>query len=174
MSKLYLFPGGDCQHTLTVSKIWYFCAMKTSPTIFRFNNLTDLGHVSGELLELGKDIPVWLFEGHMGAGKTTLIKSVCETLGVTSSVHSPTFSLVNEYICTDKRIVYHFDFYRIKDETEALDMGVEEYFDSGNFCFVEWPGKIDSLWPLHYLSLTLNMEENGERVLKAEEIGGIK
>ncbi|TDE16428.1 tRNA (adenosine(37)-N6)-threonylcarbamoyltransferase complex ATPase subunit type 1 TsaE [Dyadobacter psychrotolerans] len=148
--------------------------MNTAPTIFRFKDIKDLADVSRELLRLGKNIPVWLFEGHMGAGKTTLIKSLCETLGVTSSVHSPTFALVNEYICTDKSIVYHFDFYRIKDETEALDMGVEEYFDSGSFCFVEWPGKIESLWPLHYLLLNLNLEENGERILSAEEIGGTK
>ena len=158
----------------TVSKIWYFCAMNTAPTIFRFKNLADLTNVSRDLLELGRNTPVWLFEGHMGAGKTTLIKSLCENLGVTSSVHSPTFALVNEYICEDKSIIYHFDFYRIKEETEALDIGVEEYFDSGNFCFVEWPGNIGSLWPLHYLYLNLNLEENGERVLRAEEIGGIK
>ena len=142
--------------------------MSLTPVIFRFKELADLDTITSELLKIGKNTPIWLFQGHMGAGKTTLIRSLCENLGVTSVVHSPTFALVNEYITTEKKIIYHFDFYRIKDETEALDIGVEEYFDSGDFCFVEWPEKIESLWPLHYLLLDLHLEENGERVLKAE------
>lgn len=143
--------------------------MSLAPAIFRFKELTDLDKVASELLKTGKNVSVWLFKGHMGAGKTTLIKSLCGQLGVTSVVHSPTFALVNEYVSSDKKIIYHFDFYRIQDETEALDIGVEEYFDSGDFCFVEWPEKIELLWPQQYLLLHLHMEE-GERVLKVEEI----
>ena len=142
--------------------------MSLTPAVFRFKELADLDKVVSKLLEIGNNTPIWLFQGHMGAGKTTLIRSLCENLGVTSVVHSPTFALVNEYITTGKKTVYHFDFYRIKDETEALDIGIEEYFDSGDFCFIEWPEKIESLWPLHYLLLDLHLEENGERVLKAE------
>ena len=144
--------------------------MNVAPTIFRFKELSELDSVSDALLEIGGNTPIWLFVGHMGAGKTTLIKSLCNQLNVTTAVHSPTFTLVNEYITTDKKIVYHFDFYRIRDEIEALDIGVEEYFDSGSFCFVEWPENIEGLWPLQYLLLELNQEENGDRVLKAEVI----
>jgi len=144
--------------------------MKVAPTIFRFKELPELASISDALLEIGRETPIWLFIGHMGAGKTTLIKSLCNRLNVTTAVHSPTFTLVNEYITSDKKIIYHFDFYRIKDETEALDIGIEEYFDSGNFCFVEWPENIEGLWPLQYLLLELNLEENGDRLLKAEVI----
>ncbi|WP_221390766.1 tRNA (adenosine(37)-N6)-threonylcarbamoyltransferase complex ATPase subunit type 1 TsaE [Dyadobacter sp. NIV53] len=142
--------------------------MSLTPVVLRFKELADLDTVASELLKIGKNTPIWLFRGHMGAGKTTLIRSLCKNLDVTSVVHSPTFALVNEYITTNKKVVYHFDFYRIKDETEALDIGIEEYFDSGDFCFVEWPEKIESLWPLHYLLLELNLEESEERVLKVE------
>ncbi|CAG5069560.1 hypothetical protein DYBT9623_02296 [Dyadobacter sp. CECT 9623] len=143
----------------------YFCKMSKLPVTIQFSTLDELDQVASELMKLGRDIPVWLFDGHMGAGKTTLIKALCRYLGVTSHVQSPTFSLVNEY-AAGKDTIYHFDFYRIKDETEALDMGVEEYFDSGSYCFVEWPGKIESLWPARYLHLNLRAEESGTRILE--------
>jgi tRNA threonylcarbamoyladenosine biosynthesis protein TsaE len=146
--------------------------MNATPVIFHFKELADLDAVATGLLDIGRNSPVWLFHGHMGAGKTTLIKSICKHLGVQSHVQSPTFALVNEYVSETNEIVYHFDFYRIKYETEALDMGVEEYFDSGNLCFVEWPEKIQSLWPERYLLLNLNMEESGERILRVNEIIG--
>ncbi|WP_353721538.1 tRNA (adenosine(37)-N6)-threonylcarbamoyltransferase complex ATPase subunit type 1 TsaE [Dyadobacter sp. 676] len=139
------------------------------PAIIRFKELDELGNVSETLLRLGGETPVWLFEGQMGAGKTTLIKALCSRLGVTGHVQSPTFSLVNEYDAGGKTI-YHFDFYRIKDETEALDIGVEEYFDSGDFCFVEWPGKIGNLWPLNYMQLHLEADESGTRILKVTRV----
>jgi tRNA threonylcarbamoyladenosine biosynthesis protein TsaE len=143
--------------------------MIAEPTTIHFKELDELQAVSSQLLQIGKDRPVWLFEGHMGAGKTTLIKALCQHLGVKTHVQSPTFSLVNEYE-SDKEVVYHFDFYRIKDETEALDMGVEEYFDSGSFCFVEWPGKIESLWPIQYLMLHLSADESGMRILRVRKV----
>jgi tRNA threonylcarbamoyladenosine biosynthesis protein TsaE len=139
------------------------------PVTIEFSQLEELDRVSDELLQIGKGIPVWLFEGHMGAGKTTLITSLCRRLGVSSHVQSPTFSLVNEYEAA-RQLIYHFDFYRIKDETEALDMGVEEYFYSGDFCFVEWPGKISSLWPEHYLHLDLSADESGVRTLQVRAV----
>lgn len=143
--------------------------MIKQPTIIHFKELDELPQISTLLLQTGNDLPVWLFEGHMGAGKTTLIKALCKQLGVKSTVQSPTFSLVNEYDAAGK-VVYHFDFYRIKDETEALDMGVEEYFDSGDFCFVEWPGKIENLWPLKYLMLNLRADESGTRILEIRRV----
>jgi tRNA threonylcarbamoyladenosine biosynthesis protein TsaE len=143
--------------------------MIKQPTIIHFKELDELPQISTLLLQTGNDLPVWLFEGHMGAGKTTLIKALCKQLGVKSTVQSPTFSLVNEYDAEGK-VVYHFDFYRIKDETEALDMGVEEYFDSGDFCFVEWPGNIGNLWPLKYLMLNLQADESGMRILEIRRV----
>ena len=139
------------------------------PTVIRFKELDELGNVSEALLGLGAETPVWLFEGQMGAGKTTLIKALCSHLGVTTHVQSPTFSLVNEYDAGG-RTIYHFDFYRIMDETEALDMGVEEYFDSGDLCFVEWPGKVESLWPLNYMQLHLEADESGIRILEVTKV----
>jgi tRNA threonylcarbamoyladenosine biosynthesis protein TsaE len=143
--------------------------MIKQPTIIHFRELDELPQISTLLLQIGNDLPVWLFEGHMGAGKTTLIKALCRQLGVKSTVQSPTFSLVNEYD-SEGKAVYHFDFYRIKDETEALDMGVEEYFDSGDFCFVEWPGKVENLWPLKYLLLNLQADESGTRILEVRRV----
>jgi len=143
--------------------------MIEQPATIYFTDEEELAAVSARLLQLGSDTCVWLFEGHMGAGKTTLIKAICQQLGVNSPVQSPTFSLVNEYEALNG-CVYHFDFYRIKDETEALDMGIEEYFDSGCFCFVEWPGQIENLWPEKYMLLTLQADESGLRTLEISKI----
>ena len=89
-----------------------------------------------------------LFYGQMGVGKTTLIKELCKSLGVLDNISSPTFSLVNEYQTAKNDKVYHFDFYRIEDEEEAYDIGIEDYFDSKNWCFVEWPENIVNLLPI--------------------------
>lgn len=88
---------------------------------------------------------LWAFEGEMGAGKTTLIKSICKKLGVTNDISSPTFSLVNEYHISTGGIVYHFDFYRIKSIEEVYDIGYEDYFYSDHICLIEWPGMISEL-----------------------------
>lgn len=148
--------------------------MNASPYIFHFRELSDLDAVATGLIDIGRDSSVWLFNGHMGAGKTTLIKAICRQLGVQSVVQSPTFALVNEYISDTSEVIYHFDFYRIRQETEALDMGIEEYFDSGNFCFVEWPDQIGSLWPQNYMHLDLSLQEDGQRILKVTEINAGK
>jgi tRNA threonylcarbamoyladenosine biosynthesis protein TsaE len=110
-------------------------------------------------------IKVWLFHGEMGSGKTTLIKTVCKTLGVTEAMSSPTFSIVNEYQTVTHNKIYHFDFYRIKNEVEAADIGTEEYFYSGYPCFIEWPEKIPSLIPLQYADVTLQVETNTKRTI---------
>ncbi|WP_025763902.1 tRNA (adenosine(37)-N6)-threonylcarbamoyltransferase complex ATPase subunit type 1 TsaE [Dyadobacter tibetensis] len=144
--------------------------MSEDVTVLRIRGLGQLEELSSALLELGRNVPVWLFDGPMGVGKTTLIKALCEKLGVQEKVTSPTFALVNEYETADRKLVYHFDFYRINHETEALDMGVEEYFDSGNYCFVEWPGKIESLWPQTYLLLSLDLTLEQERILTIREM----
>src|SRR5689334_2608661 len=110
-------------------------------------DLNSLPQIATSLIEEGKDLSIWLFFGDLGAGKTTLIKEICLQLGVNAPVlSSPTFSIINEYPSRTGTI-YHFDFYRMKTETEILDLGIEEYFDSGNFCFVEWPERLGSLAP---------------------------
>ncbi|MDP3679202.1 MAG: tRNA (adenosine(37)-N6)-threonylcarbamoyltransferase complex ATPase subunit type 1 TsaE [Flavobacterium sp.] len=108
---------------------------------------------------------VILFHGEMGVGKTTLIKQLCKTLGVTGATSSPTFSLVNEYEADDNQLVYHFDFYRLNHETEALDMGVDDYLYSGNWCFIEWAEKIPNLIPETHSVITISLLPNGKRSL---------
>lgn len=105
----------------------------------------------------------------MGAGKTTLIKSLCEYLGTTGPVTSPTFSIVNEYAGKENKI-YHFDFYRLKSQTEALDMGYEEYFYSDAYCFIEWPEKIAGLLPEHYISVKIRVTGSNSREIIIEKI----
>ena len=108
---------------------------------------------------------VILFHGDMGVGKTTLIKALAATLGVNGATSSPTFSLVNEYQTYDNHLVYHFDFYRLKTETEALDMGADEYFYSGNWCFIEWAEKISNLIPDLHSVITIVLKPDGKRYL---------
>lgn len=107
-----------------------------------------------------------LFNGEMGVGKTTLIKQLCKSLGITDATSSPTFSLVNEYQIPNGKKVYHFDFYRIKQETEALDMGVDDYLYSGNWCFIEWSEKIANLLPEEYSTVNIELLADGKRKLE--------
>ncbi|UQD56953.1 tRNA (adenosine(37)-N6)-threonylcarbamoyltransferase complex ATPase subunit type 1 TsaE [Flavobacterium sp. K5-23] len=108
---------------------------------------------------------VILFHGEMGAGKTTFIKQLAKTLGVTEATSSPTFSLVNEYQTTENQTVYHFDFYRLKNEIEAMDMGVDDYLYSGNWCFIEWAEQIPSLIPDEHSVITIKVLADGRRSL---------
>ena len=109
---------------------------------------------------------VILFNGEMGVGKTTLIKKLCSLLGVEGATSSPTFSLVNEYQTSTNQIVYHFDCYRLKSETEALDMGIDEYLYSGNWCFIEWSEKIESLIPEAHSAVNIKLQADGKRFLE--------
>ena len=118
--------------------------------------LDDLEIVVKDLVEAAGDRTVWLFNGEMGAGKTTLIKAICKSMGVHSVMTSPTFSIVNEYQGRD--VIYHFDCYRLKSEEEAYDIGVEEYLDSGRLCLIEWPDKIASLLPEERFEIKLEIE----------------
>ncbi len=106
-----------------------------------------------------------LFNGEMGVGKTTLIKQLCKNLGVHEATSSPTFSLVNEYQITDNQYIYHFDVYRLKTESEALDMGIDEYLYSGNWCFIEWSEKIPNLIPDEHSIINIELLANGNRKL---------
>jgi tRNA threonylcarbamoyladenosine biosynthesis protein TsaE len=109
--------------------------------------LEGLPQVAEELLKQGRDYTVWLLLGDMGSGKTTLAKQIVKATGVDSLVTSPTFSIVNQYGELGGKTIYHFDFYRIKNVVEALDLGFEEYLASGNLCLIEWSEKIKALLP---------------------------
>lgn len=122
---------------------------------FHFH-IDQIDNTAQELLQLSSTYKIWKFEGGMGAGKTTLIAAVLLALGSSDQVSSPTFSLVNEYHYINGK-VYHFDFYRIQSEQEALDLGIYDYLDSGNYCFIEWPSCIPRILKDEQV-LTLQME----------------
>lgn len=126
-------------------------------------HLSDLPTVAKEIIKEAGNIKVWLFEGTMGAGKTTLIKAISREYGIKDNVTSPTFSLVNEYEDGNGRKFYHFDFYRIEKESEAWDIGCDEYFYSGNICFIEWPSQIPNLIPEVYLSISIDVNQDQSR-----------
>ncbi len=128
-------------------------------------DLSDLASVAKELLNKTK-LRIWLMNGEMGAGKTTLTKALCEALGVEETMSSPTFSIVNEYQTKDKEVVYHFDFYRLKNEVEAMDIGVEEYLDSGYYCFLEWPDKIPNLIPTEHFEVKIKEHTHTTRTIE--------
>lgn len=131
-------------------------------------SLQELPEIAKEIIQNCKH-KILLFYGEMGVGKTTLIKEIVKQLGVLDNVSSPTFSLVNEYHTSNSDKVYHFDFYRIDDEVEALDMGVEEYFYSNNWCLVEWPNKVENLLPLKSVSITITSDSNQVRTITIKD-----
>ncbi len=131
---------------------------------------SDLPQVARELLDRGADKKVWCFYGEMGAGKTTLIKEICLQLGVSDVMSSPTFSIVNEYLDDMGASIYHFDFYRLKKENEALDIGIEDYFYSNDFCFIEWPEKIPTLIPEDHLKISINLVDEKTRSITLDLI----
>ena len=132
-------------------------------------SLDELNIAAEKLIQFAGQGKIFLFYGDMGAGKTTFIKSLCECLGAKENVTSPTFSIVNEYQ-GDTNKIYHFDFYRLKKQDEALDMGYEEYFYSGDYCFIEWPEKIDGLLPPHYIRVDIAVLSNNQRMLTFAKI----
>lgn len=125
-------------------------------------SLENLTEVASELISSVRNKNL-LFYGQMGVGKTTLIKEICNQIGVLDPISSPTFSLVNEYQTSSNKKVFHFDFYRIEAEEEAFDLGIEEYFDTGDWCLVEWPENIENLLPLGAVQIHLTVLEDGQR-----------
>lgn len=107
-----------------------------------------------------------LFNGEMGSGKTTLIKEIIKQFGIEDHVSSPTFSLVNEYVTSKNKLIFHFDFYRIKDEEEALNMGIEDYFNKNAWCFIEWPKNVENLLPLEAVVIDIEIIDEFSRVLE--------
>ena len=129
--------------------------------VFSLNEIEDTAH---QIIAQNPN-RIILFNGAMGVGKTTLIKTLSKLLGVKETTSSPTFSLVNEYPLPNNEAIYHFDVYRLKQETEALDMGIEEYLYSGNWCFIEWAEKIPNLIPQEHSIIELKLLPNGKRHL---------
>lgn len=116
-----------------------------------------------EFIRTMGDNTVFAFRGEMGAGKTTFIKAICENLGVSDTINSPTFAIVNEYRSDSAELIYHFDFYRINKIEEAYDFGYEDYFFSGSLCFIEWPEKIESILPHDTVNVRITVQEDGTR-----------
>lgn len=128
-------------------------------------NISCIEDAAREFLRQTQGVTVYAFYGRMGAGKTTFISAVCSVLGVGDEVASPTFTIVNEYRASDGTPVFHFDFYRIEKLSEVLDIGYEEYLDSGGICFMEWPEKIEELLPEDALRVSIVEEEDGSRTV---------
>ncbi|MDP3352862.1 MAG: tRNA (adenosine(37)-N6)-threonylcarbamoyltransferase complex ATPase subunit type 1 TsaE [Flavobacteriaceae bacterium] len=128
-------------------------------------HIKDLPQVAKTIIENSKS-KIITFNGEMGAGKTTLIKEIVKFLGINDVTSSPTFSLVNQYQTDNNVFVFHFDFYRINNETEAMDMGIEEYFDSGAWCFIEWPNKVKNLLPLNIDEVIIEVINDQERTIE--------
>ena len=130
-----------------------------------FYSLSEIDSVAKEILNIPSLKKVITFNAEMGAGKTTLIKALVKELGVLDNSSSPTFSLVNEYQTENGETVYHFDLYRLNSEEEAYDMGIDEYFYSGNWCFIEWPEKTPNLIPIDHANISIKVLEDGKREL---------
>ena len=132
----------------------------------KIDNLENIKAAAQQFVDNMGNNRVFAFYGKMGAGKTTFIKAICECLGVDDVITSPTFAIVNEYSSAESgQVIYHFDFYRIKKLEEVYDMGYEEYFDSGNPCFIEWHELIESLLPEDAVKVNIEEQEDGSRVV---------
>ncbi|MFV0236985.1 MAG: tRNA (adenosine(37)-N6)-threonylcarbamoyltransferase complex ATPase subunit type 1 TsaE [Flavobacteriales bacterium] len=134
---------------------------------FTAKSIEDLPSIASKILKKAT-YKIFILKGDMGAGKTTLSKELIKLLGSQDEVQSPSFSIVNEYKTSREEPIYHFDFYRINNEEEVLDMGYEEYFYSPSYCFIEWAEKIPSLIPenFHQISLNLNSDQHREITFK--------
>lgn len=135
-------------------------------------SLEDLPQTVAEIYDFGRAYKIWLFKAEMGGGKTTFISSLCDFLQVEDHVSSPTFGLVNEYMSAKVGEIYHFDFYRIKNEQEAFEIGVEDYFYSDKLCLVEWPEMIPSFIPDQFLLIEIKLStEQTKRSFKISKHG---
>ncbi len=129
-------------------------------------SLDDIREAAREFISQIGENRVFAFYGKMGAGKTTFTKAICEELGVQDAINSPTFAIVNEYEAGDGSAIYHFDFYRIKRLSEAYDIGIDDYFYSGNLCFIEWPELIEELLPENAVRVEIEELADGRRVVR--------
>lgn len=137
----------------------------------QITSIEDINNVATEFVRLAmQEDTVFAFNGQMGAGKTTFIKALCEALGVSETVTSPTFSIVNEYRSDETgELIYHFDFYRIKKLEEAYDMGCEDYFYSGAVCLIEWPELVEDLLPGNTVWVDIRVNDDESRTIVWEQ-----
>ena len=133
------------------------------------NNLSDLDVVANKFIESMEDRKIFAFYGEMGAGKTTFIKAICSALGVSETITSPTFSIVNEYEKSDGEPIYHFDFYRIENIEEVYDFGYEDYFYSDKMCFIEWPELVETLLPEDVVEVKISADDNEQRLISVQQ-----
>ena len=132
-------------------------------------NIFDLEIIGKKIIKSSeKKSNIYTFEGEIGVGKTTLIKKILKNLKVIDLVKSPTFSIINEYLTSDNKIIYHFDFFRLKNKIEVLNMGFEEYLDSSNFCFIEWPKYIQKLLPSDVTKIKMEYLDESKRKIIIE------
>lgn len=130
----------------------------------KIENLDSIQQAAEQFVDAMGDFSVFAFYGEMGAGKTTFINAICHTLGVDDITNSPSFSIANEYRSeTTAELIYHFDFYRIEDEREAEDIGIDDYFESGAICLIEWPERIENLLPDHTVRVDIKPNDDNSR-----------
>ncbi|MEP0710597.1 tRNA (adenosine(37)-N6)-threonylcarbamoyltransferase complex ATPase subunit type 1 TsaE [Algoriphagus sp.] len=132
--------------------------------------LHELESAAQTVIREASDEKVWVFQGDMGAGKTTLIKALSQAFSVSDQVSSPTFGIVNHYENQQGDLFYHFDFYRLDDPSEALDIGIEEYFYSGNYCWLEWAEKIAAFLPEKFFLIRISTDSETKRTLNLQHI----
>lgn len=137
---------------------------------FTIQSLETISEVATAFLKQYNKHRIVAFYGEMGAGKTTFIKALCQAMQVEDTVNSPSFAIINEYHTKADEVIFHFDFYRLKRMEEAYDLGYEDYVYSGNYCFIEWPSKIEELLPPHRLDVTITEEADGTRLLTVDEV----
>ena len=148
-----------CLYNVFTNYEIYLCIMDS------YFHLNDIEAAARQFIETCKGKKVFAFHGDMGAGKTTFITAVCKVLGVEDVASSPTFSIINQYLTNDGKKIYHIDMYRLKDEEEAIQTGVEDCLYSGNYCFVEWPGKAPGIFPGNTLHIDIIAVDNETRKL---------
>ncbi len=135
-------------------------------TISSIEQIQEAAH---QFIEAMGNRKLFAFYGKMGVGKTTFIKAICEQMGVTDVINSPTFAIVNEYLDGDQRPIYHFDFYRIRKPAEVLDIGFEDYINSDAYCFMEWPEMIEGFLPEETVKVTMEEQDDGSRTVTFDD-----
>ncbi len=139
--------------------------------ILESTELLSMPEAAQKILQQFDNVRIFVLSGNLGAGKTTLIKELCQQIGYSGNVSSPTFSIINEY-GTDKKTIYHMDLYRLEDIHEALEIGIEEYLYSGSYCFIEWAEVIIPILPLPFVVIEINTVSECSRNIYVKKIEG--
>lgn len=137
---------------------------------YNLGSLREIDTVAAQILNDFPDFRVFLLSGNLGAGKTTLTQAFCRCLEVMDEVVSPTYTLINEYMTVNGNNVYHADLYRVKNTAEAIDTGIEDYMESGSYCFIEWPEILEPVLPHKFVKLDIR-NNSGNRIITAEPYG---